>query len=29
LAAEEAENPQVFQSMLHAMQPLLREGETP
>lgn len=29
LATEEAENPQVFQSMLHAMQPLLREGEAP
>jgi tRNA(Ile)-lysidine synthase TilS/MesJ len=29
LAAEEAENPQVFQSMLHAMQPLLREGDLP
>lgn len=29
LASEEAENPQVFQSMLHAMQPLLREGEAP
>lgn len=29
LATEEAENPQVFQSMLHAMQPLLREGDPP
>lgn len=29
LAAEEAVNPQVFQSMLHAMQPLLREGDAP
>ncbi|WP_295543302.1 ATP-binding protein [uncultured Thiohalocapsa sp.] len=29
LATEETENPQVFQSMLHAMQPLLREGEPP
>jgi tRNA(Ile)-lysidine synthase TilS/MesJ len=29
LATEEAENPQVFQSMLHAMQPLLREGAAP
>jgi tRNA(Ile)-lysidine synthase TilS/MesJ len=27
LAAEEAGNPQVFQSMLRAMQPLLREGD--
>jgi tRNA(Ile)-lysidine synthase TilS/MesJ len=29
LAAEEAENPQVFQSMLRAMQPLLQEGDPP
>jgi tRNA(Ile)-lysidine synthase TilS/MesJ len=29
LAAEEAENPQVFQSMLRAMRPLLREGTPP
>jgi len=29
LAAEEAENPQVFQSMLRAMRPLLREGALP
>ncbi len=28
LAAEEAENPRVFQNMLHAMRPLLREGTT-
>jgi tRNA(Ile)-lysidine synthase TilS/MesJ len=29
LAVQEAENPQVFQSILHAMQPLLREGPAP
>ncbi len=29
LAAEEAQNPQVFQSLLHAMQPLLHEAGAP